>query len=463
MDQSIELGQKEVIKPIKLTNYKMSLIQKDKTSLKRLKQFIWLYLILLIFEGALRKWVLPGLATPLLVARDPVAVILIIMAWRNGFLGRNIYVTIMVLVSILALFTALFAGHGNLVVALYGVRTLVLHFPVIFIIGNVFDRDDVIKIGKFIVWVTIPITVLLISQFYSPQSAWVNKGIGGDTIQGFQGALGFFRPSATFSFSNGTALFYSFAACFIFYFWLSPNKSVNKLLLISASTALAMSIPLSISRSLLFFILVTVGFIIIGVSRTPRSMFRIILITFAVIGLFALLSQVSIFQTATEALTTRFTQASDSEGGLQGTLGSRYIGGLANSFDSDYNRNGEIPLFGYGIGMGTNVGSQLLTGKVDFLIAEGEWGRLIGEMGLFMGITVIVIRIMVCVKLGMASFKRLKFGDFLPWILLSYCLLTLPQGQWSQPTSLGFSIIAGGLTLAALRIPAPPKLQPVGK
>jgi hypothetical protein len=463
MDQSIESDRKEVIKHIKLTNYKVTLLQQEKIALKRLKQLVWLYILLLVFEGALRKWVLPGLATPLLLARDPVAIVLIIMAWRNGFLGRNLYVTIMVLVSILALFTALFAGHGNLIVALYGVRTLMLHFPVIFIIGNVFDRDDVIKIGKFIVWATIPITILLIFQFYSPQTAWVNKGIGGDTVQGFQGALGFFRPSATFSFSNGTALFYSFAACYIFYFWLTPNKSVNKILLISASTALAMSIPLSISRSLLFFILVTVSFIIIGVSRTPRSMFRIILITIAVMGLFALLSQLSIFQTATEALTTRFTQASSSEGGLQGTLGDRYIGGLLGAFDSDNQKTGEIPLFGYGIGMGTNVGSQLLTGKVDFLIAEGEWGRLIGELGLFMGGIVIAIRIIVCVKLGIASFRRLKFGDFLPWILLSYCLLTLPQGQWSQPTSLGFSIIAGGLTLASLRAPGSSKLQSVSK
>lgn len=459
MDQSIESDRKDVPVPVKLTNFKMTLIQQERTALRQLKKLVWLYLLLLIFEGALRKWVLPGLATPLLLVRDPIAIVLIIMAWRNGFLGRNIYVTIMVLISFLALFTALFVGHGNLIVALYGVRTLILHFPLIFIIGNIFDRDDVIKMGKFVVWVTIPITILLVYQFYSPQSAWVNKGVGGDTVQGFQGALGFFRPSATFSFSNGTALFYSFSACYIFYFWLSPNKNVNKLLLISASIALAMSIPLSISRSLLFFILVTVGFIVIGVSRTPRSMFRIILITFAIIGLFALLSQVSIFQTATEAFTTRFTQASDSEGGLQGTLGSRYLGGMFNSFDSDRQKTGEIPLFGYGIGMGTNVGSQLLTGKIDFLIAEGEWGRLVGEMGLFMAIAVIAIRILVCVKLGMASFKRLKFSDFLPWILVSYCLLTLPQGQWSQPTSLGFSIIAGGLTLAALRVPASSKLQ----
>jgi hypothetical protein len=40
---------------------------------KRLRQLLWLYFWLLIFEGALRKWLLPGLSTPLLLVRDPVA------------------------------------------------------------------------------------------------------------------------------------------------------------------------------------------------------------------------------------------------------------------------------------------------------------------------------------------------------------------------------------------------------
>ena len=43
--------------------------------------------------------------------------------------------------------------------------------------------------------------------------------------------------------------------------------------------------------------------------------------------------------------------------------------------------------------MGTNVGSTLLTGDRAFLIAEQEWGRVIGELGLLMGFIVIVIRV----------------------------------------------------------------------
>ena len=45
-----------------------------------LKKLFWLYFLLLIFEGALRKWIVPQLSAPLLLVRDPVA--LWIIVWR---------------------------------------------------------------------------------------------------------------------------------------------------------------------------------------------------------------------------------------------------------------------------------------------------------------------------------------------------------------------------------------------
>src|SRR6476646_4894849 len=97
--------------------------------LKLIKQGIWLYFLLLIFEGALRRWFLPGLAMPLLIVRDPVAFLLIILAIRNGKLVMNRYVAAMTTIGFAGILTAMFMGHGNLGVALYGARILILHFP----------------------------------------------------------------------------------------------------------------------------------------------------------------------------------------------------------------------------------------------------------------------------------------------------------------------------------------------
>lgn len=76
-------------------------------------------------------------------------------------------------------------------------------------------------------------------------------------------------------------------------------------------------------------------------------------------------------------------------------------------------------------------------------------------MGLIMGLGIILVRLGLCFKLLIFSYKNLVGGDMLPWILLSFGLLNIPQGQWSQPTSLGFSVLIGGLLFAAMRKTAP--------
>lgn len=419
----------------------------DKAILQ-LKKGIWLYLLLLLFEGALRRWFLQSLATPLLVVRDPIAIWLLLRTIHLGILRFNVYAFFMATIGLVSFFTTLLFGHGNIAVAIYGIRPLLIHFPLIFVIGAVFDREDVIRVGKFIVWLTIPMAVLIAIQFYSPQSAWVNIGVGGDEKgAGFGGALGYFRPPATFSFTNGTALYFGFAASYIFYFWLKRSE-VNKIFLILATVGLLAAIPFSISRTLLFSVIVTLLFTGIASLYQPKYMGAMIVT--GIVGLIslAILSNTGYFQTATEAFTERFESANENEGGLKGVLGDRYLGGMLGALSysgSDY------PFFGRGLGMGTNVGAMLLTGKTRFLISEGEWGRLIGEMGPLLGVLTILIRLLFSGNLAVLAFRKLSSGDILPWLLLSFALLNIPQSQWAQPTSLGFSVITGGLTLASLK------------
>lgn len=413
-----------------------------------LKQLIWTYFLLLIFEGALRKWFLPGLATPLLVVRDPIALFIIVMAWQRGLFPVTIYLYGMIVIGIVGLFTAALFGHGNLWVAVYGARILLLHYPVMFAIGRVFTREDVIKIGKVILWLAIPLAVLITLQFYSPQSAWVNRGVGNDLDgAGFSGALGYFRPSATFSFTNGTTLFFGLVAPFVIYFWFNREK-VNSIILIAATISLLFAIPLSISRALAFGALISLAFMIAGVSRKPGHLYRLLPAVFGMLVLLSLLYQVEGFQKGVEVFTNRFESANKMEGGMQGLFLDRYLGGMIGAITE----SARLPFFGLGIGLGTNVGSMLTQGEILYLISEGEWGRLIGELGPLMGLLVILLRVGLTARLSLASYSKLAKGDFLPWMLLSVGLFVLPQSQWGQPTTLGFSTLLGGLMLASLRV-----------
>jgi hypothetical protein len=67
-----------------------------------------------------------------------------------------------------------------------------------------------------------------------------------------------------------------------------------------------------------------------------------------------------------------------------------------------------------------------------------------------MGLAIIFTRLSLSFKLAKASFIKLNQGDLLPWMLLSFALVNLPQGQWAQPTSLGFGIMIAGLLFASL-------------
>lgn len=409
-----------------------------------LKKGIWLYIILLIFEGALRKWFLPFLSTPLLVIRDPIALLLIFFSWKHNYLPFSPYVIGMFFCGFVGIITALTVGHGSIPVAIFGARILMLHFPVMFVMMGVLNREDVSKVGRFVLWITIPMAVLIALQFYSSQSSWVNRGVGGDMEgSGFSGAMGYFRPSATFSFTNGSTMFFSLSACFLFFFLISKEKT-SKMLLIGAAIALLASIPLSISRALFFSIGLTLLFTLIAVSTKREYFLKIVGLTIFFAVVLLVLGKMPFFQTATEAFTSRFESASKVEGGVSASLIDRFFGGMLTAM-SDSNNS---PFFGYGMGMGTNVGSLLLTGKQTFLIAEEEWPRIVGEMGFLLGIFVILIRLAFCFSIALESYSKLRKGDVLPWILLSFALLVISQGQWAQPTTLGFSTVAGGLVLA---------------
>ncbi|RFZ86108.1 hypothetical protein DYU05_09360 [Mucilaginibacter terrenus] len=408
---------------------------------------MWIYFILLIVEGALRKWVLPGLATPLLVVRDPVAIWLLIFAWRNNYLPVSIYFYLMVFVGFCALFTTLLLGHRNLSVAAYGCRILLLHFPLIFLIGKVFDKEDVIQIGRIVLWIALPMFLLIVLQFYSPQSAYVNKGIGADSLGGgFSGALGYYRPPGTFSFTTGNTQFWSLVGVFVMYFWLNMEQ-VNRFLLIAATIAFIAAIPLSISRGLLIQTVLSGFFMLASIARTPRLLGRMFIAVLGLIIIVALLSNLEFFKNAIDVLTSRFDDAKGSEGTLDNTISNRIGASIFEPF-----LNPDLPFFGFGVGMGTNAGAKLLIGRSDtFLISEGEWGRLIGEMGTVLGLTAIGVRMSVSLKMLYQAYKRLKFNNLLPWIIVSVSFQAVAQGQWAQPTALGFGVIMGGLTIAAMR------------
>lgn len=425
------------------------------------RKAIWIYIFLLIFEGALRKWVLPSLATPLLLVRDPIAIWLTIVGLQKGWIKSGYAKTMMVVASISFILT-LAIGHHNLFVALFGWRIYFFHFPMIFVMGKVLTRADLLKIGQFILWISIPMTILIFMQFHSPQTAWVNMGVGGEGTAGFSGAMGYMRPSGTFSFTSGYVMFQAVVGCYLLYYLLMNNTipkeyQFSKIVLIILAGCYLLSIPTSISRTHFFQTGVFIIFLFIAAMR--RNKFKSKFLKFILIAIIAgiILYLSGLGGTSMEAFMDRLEGANKAEGGAEGVIGDRYIGGLLGSLI-----NFQIPIFGYGIGLGTNAGANIMGGNMYSFgfNGENEWSRIIGECGMLLGFVIIGIRLIFSLDIWNRAYKFLvKRNDLLPWMLSAGMMLTVPQGQWSIPTNLGFCILFGGLTLASINCKKTSKKQ----
>ncbi|WP_116107088.1 hypothetical protein [Lewinella sp. IMCC34191] len=410
------------------------------------RRLIYLYIFLLFFEGALRKWFLPFLAGPLTIIRDPLMIVIIFTYLSAGYRLLNFYTLTLLAFGLASFVLTLGLGHQNLLVDIFGLRTLLLHFFLIFIAGNVLSRSDVEKIGRYCVYILPLMTLIIGLQFYSPQSAWINRGVGGDMEgAGFSGAMGYMRPSGTFSFTNGSVTYFSLAAAFLFYFLSEPSK-INRIALIAGFGSAVAAIPLSISRTYMVqFALSGFFFVLISLrsARATRNLGVFLLISPVIV---ILLSTLEFFQTSLTVLTTRFEAANSSEGGLDSSISNRFLGGMTRAFTE----NSHLPWHGEGLGMGTNVAATILTGGRSFLLGEGEWSRVVGEMGPFLGIGTVLLRAILSFHLLIAGSLAALRGNALPFMLLSFGFLKVLQGGWSQPTSHGFSMIAGGLIIASL-------------
>jgi hypothetical protein len=418
----------------------------DRTD-KTLRWLAWAYIVLLLVEGALRKWIMPGLSDILLLARDPIVLLAYVVALTHGRFPHNKYIISGLALMLASAVATLLVGHGDFFVTAFGFRANFLHIPFAFIMGQVLFRSDVIMIGRWWLWGALLMTALIVMQFYSPQSAWINRSVGGLEGGGFSGALGRYRPPGTFSFIVGVVWFYTFATAFLIA-GLTQHKRYSKLLLALSAMAIFIAIPVSISRSLILAAGLTLAVGLFTSTFQKNALIRYLRISLiACAGLF-IANQFTVFDEAKEAFLHRWERSTgESRGGVQQALVLRII----DDFIGPFTQSKDIPLLGEGIGAGTQVGAKLLTGERGFDLGESEWYRLTGEGGLILGTLFIMWRVWLTFQLSKYTFIAFRKGNGLGLIFLSATAYNLLVGQFGQSTINGFMIVGIGLTIASMR------------
>jgi hypothetical protein len=159
-------------------------------------------------------------------------------------------------------------------------------------------------------------------------------------------------------------------------------------------------------------------------------------------------SRLPIFKEGFQILSDRFASAAEA---ADTTIVRGTIDRVMSDFTEGFENIDKFPLFGYGLGIGTNVGGRVLLGRPAFLLAESEWSRVMGESGPIIGLAFLVWRTLFVLQLGRLSFTALKHVNLLPVLLFGSGFVLLLNGQLGQPTTLGFAAFVNGLCLAATR------------
>jgi hypothetical protein len=172
--------------------------------------------ILVVFEGALRKWVLPQASEMLYFLKD----IVLIGAYFNFYAlsapkeplpnqGKIINLGIFLVIG-WCVFQAFNPSLGSPVVGIFGLRGYLIYIPLIWMIPYLLETED--ELYKFLrshLLLTIPVGLIGIVQFFSPPDSFINAYANDEAISKatFVGAVTAVRITGTFSYLNNYALY----------------------------------------------------------------------------------------------------------------------------------------------------------------------------------------------------------------------------------------------------------------
>jgi hypothetical protein len=439
---------------------------------KYIYALIFLVYLLLIFEGALRKWVFPQFEEFIFFIRAPVTILLYVVAIFGRSFPRP---RPMLAIAYGFAFAAAAIGPLQLILGGYSAQHIILfgygwysyffYIPLGFLIAEQTRWQDMHRLARLTLWFAILSAPLMAWQFFSQPNAAINAGFGLDdaSFLGLRSAQGYIRPMGLFTAALGNQMFSLGALVFIAYAWLQSGlrRHIPTLLLWAASLASLVIIGLSQSRTLFFTSAAFILFAILAtlVTRRERQLRRI-LFGLAALAFFFSVLWPTLLPTSYQVFIQRWQNAAASEAEIFeiGTAG-RILYGLY-SFTLYVE---DTPTQGYLLGIGGNAANQLgwvqkpaayyeWNGYGEW--AEQAWDNHIIEMGPFLGVAFILYRLLLFFWLGSLSLVR-SYQTHNPLSLLFFgytSLLFIFGHMTSQGTVTGFFWIFFGLNLAACRL-----------
>lgn len=432
----------------------------------RLVGAVFVVYLLAIFEGAIRKFLLPQFSQYVFFIRDPFLIYAYFLATLYGLWPRNNpwFVLSVVMAGVGVLLFAMQSAIGGpsetrVLLGVYGWRSYFMYVPLAFLVGATFRAADLSRFIRLTLWLSLPIALLVVAQFSSPVDAPINVGIAEEkelqfTSMRVTGKV--VRTSGPFTSNVGQQQFVTTACAFVLALLIAPaaRRRAGVVLVAAAACAVLTCIALSGSRGtvlqcmLIALFAMAVGPLGRGAALKAKAMALPMALVIAAVALYPI-----VFPQGFAAFTERWNAAEAAETKhFEGGVFGRALYSLI-----DFGRLVEtVPILGYGLGYGGNASITLRATVDDImpgLLAEVDYSRHMVDLGPIFGVAYILMRVALVVWLAKRVwFATRRVPDPLPMMLFAYVGYVVLQSQLTGHGSITvYGWLFTGLCIAAVR------------
>ena len=352
-------------------------------------------------------------------------------------------------VMLVQIVNGMIISRTALLLSIYGWRQYFLYIPLAFVIGECFARDDLLRLAKDTLLVSIPIAWLSILQASAHANSVLNAGLADNPANIFAPsgvALGFVRTSGTFSSNAGQALFIGSMMAMLLWVWILPaeRRPLKGTALLGVSLGVLTNLAVSGQRMAFLLALAIVTSALAAAALLQREFSRRSLVTTLALITAGLIVAPLVFPRQLHALAVRATGPGvdvgiDVEGLVERTL---------NDFSHFTQFLPDSPWLGYGLGVSENgVGRMDIAAPVS---AEDDLSRNIIELGPMLGIAFITFRVSLVLWLVAGAIKSARRScDPVSFLLLGFIGPILLYGQHGQGTINGYAWLFAGFCIVA--------------
>ncbi|MBD2114440.1 MULTISPECIES: hypothetical protein [Cyanophyceae] len=347
-------------------------------------------LVLVVLEGALRKWALPQASQFIYFLKDFVLIgaylryFLLSPVQTRLFIQKPIVLILVGCVAVWGGVQAFNPSLGSPVIGLFGFKSYFLYVPLVWLVSQMFSTEE--KLYQFIrnyLLLLIPVCILAIAQFFSPPTSPLNVyAWGEDGPAVVSSGLGTVRVTGTFSYLTGYATYLLTCLCLLLPVISRPQPRLWQVLTLTEGGLIAVTAFMTGSRGLVFgSVLLIAGYGLL-LALTSFSSFSVSARKLVLPGIIGFLAVSQGGRLAFESFWNRVENANDS-------LIARVLSPFTEPFNNFYLKG----LDGYGLGATFQANAtirqafQLPPGEIIPVYFENEMGRIgleVGPVGFFL-------------------------------------------------------------------------------